>query len=186
MATHGRSGIRRWALGGVVDKVLRVTRRPVALIKTGGTLPGGHEKGILKKVLVSLDGSGESEVVIPCVEGFATKLGTEVLLLYVIGLDSRADTGRGYDNIISAERYLEEISARLKQQGMSVKYEVKSGSAAEEIIKCANETHSDMIAISTHGRSGMRRWAFGSVADRVLREGNTAILLVRAAGTVTD
>ena len=54
------------------------------------------------------------------------------------------------------------------------------GSAAEEIIKAADEINADLIAMSTHGRSGLSRWAFGSVTDRVMRGGNVPILVVRA------
>jgi len=57
--------------------------------------------------------------------------------------------------------------------------EVKFGMAAEEIIKLADKMNVDVVAMSTHGRSGVRRWVFGSVADKVLREGDTPLLLVR-------
>ncbi len=54
------------------------------------------------------------------------------------------------------------------------------GRAADEIIKAADEIDADLIAMSTHGRSGLSRWAFGSVTDRVLRAGSMPILMVRA------
>ena len=82
--------------------------------------------------------------------------------------------------MISAEKYLEAVGAHLKQKGVTVKCEVRAGSEAEEIIKLATEMNSDMIAMTTHGRSGVGRWAFGGVADKVLYGSQTAVLLVRA------
>jgi len=70
----------------------------------------------------------------------------------------------------------------LKQKRIVAKAEFKEvmqGAEAEEIIKLADKTQSDIVAMSTHGRSGISRWAFGSVADRVLHEGNIPLLLVR-------
>jgi nucleotide-binding universal stress UspA family protein len=81
--------------------------------------------------------------------------------------------------------YLNKVGAPLKQKGVTVEievstmFDVKSVNAAEEIINFADKTRVDMVAMSTHGRSGVGRWVLGSVADRVLHEGNTPLLLVR-------
>ncbi len=174
MATHGRSGIGRWTLGSVVDKVMRATKRPVALIRAKGARPDVREKGILNKALVPLDGSKEGEAVIPYIEELASGLKAEVLLLQVG--PSKADT----------EDYLEKVSDRLKSKGITTRFEVRVGDAAGEIIKLADELNADLVAMSTHGRSGIGRWALGSVAERVLNAGNTPLLLVRAPGASTD
>jgi len=97
MATHGRSGISRWALGSVADKVVRATERPVGLIRAEGTLPDVREKGILNKVLVPLDGSKEGEAVISYVEDLASRLKAEVILLKVLSISPGImDEGYGY------------------------------------------------------------------------------------------
>ena len=77
------------------------------------------------------------------------------------------------------------MGARFKQKGVAVKSEVRLGIAAEEIIKLADETNT-MVAMSAHGRSGISRWALGSIADRVLHGGNTPVLLVRTPGAGTE
>jgi len=177
MAAHGQSGIRRWAMGGVADKVVRAARKPVALIRAKGGKPAMREKGMLNKVLVLLDGSKESEAVLPYVEELASKLQTEVILLQVVG--------KPYRLYADAEGYLENVAGLLKDKGVNVKPEVRVGSAAEEIIKLADEVGTDMVAMTTHGRSGIGRWAIGSVAGRVLRWGNTPVLLVRTPGAST-
>lgn len=177
MATHGRSGITRWALGSVADKVVRATRTPVALIRAKGARPDVRKKGIMNKTLVPLDGSKESEAVIPYVKELADKLKTEVTLLQVVAEPFHASA--------DAESYLEKTGRLLKSEDITVNYDTRVGAAAEEIIKLADEANMDMIVMSTHGRSGIRRWTLGSVADRVLNGGNTPILLVRARGART-
>ena len=82
---------------------------------------------------------------------------------------------------------LEKTAATLRQQGITVNILVSTGNAAEEILKTADEIKADMIAMSTHGRSGLRRLAYGSVTDKVLHGADIPILVVRApAGTVNQ
>jgi len=194
MATHSRPVITRWALGSVAEKVARATKQPLALIRAKGTRPDVREKGILKKALVTLDGSKESEAVIPYIEELASKLKAEVILLQVLTPEYQI-----YYNIrqleqleslrASAKDYIEKMEAQLKQKGITVRSEVREagmGTAAEEIIKLADEIQADVVAMSTHGRSGVSRWAFGSVADKVLHAGNTPLLLVRTPGAKTE
>jgi len=82
MATHGRSGISRWAIGSVADKIVRASpRQPLMLIRAKGIRSDVREKRILKKALVPLDGSTRSEVVIPYIREIASKLKMELTLL---------------------------------------------------------------------------------------------------------
>jgi len=186
MSTHGRSGISRWALGSVADKVVRGTKQPVALIRAKGTRPDVRKKDILDKALVPLDGSKESEAVIPYIEELASKLEIEVTLLHMLAPDyyiySEVQLKQMESLRASAKDYIEKVAAQLKQKGIAATAEfseVTQGAEAEEIIKLADETQADVVVMSTHGRSGIGRWAFGSVADRVLHEGNTPLLLVK-------
>jgi len=189
MATHGRSGVRRWVLGGVADKVVRATKRPVALIRAKDTRPEIREKGILNKVLVPLDGSKESEAVIPYIEELASKLEAEVVLLRILEVNYEIFQASQLEQLesarVAAKDYIEKTAAQLKQRGVAASTEFREvvvNATAEEIIKLADEIRVDLVAMSTHGRSGVSRWTFGSVADRVLHEGNTPLLLVRTPG----
>ena len=76
--------------------------------------------------------------------------------------------------------YLETTAESIKLKQVTVKNMVSSGNAAEEILKAAGELDVDLIAMSTHGRSGWRRMAFGSITDKVLRGANVPVLMVRA------
>jgi nucleotide-binding universal stress UspA family protein len=81
-----------------------------------------------------------------------------------------------------ARTYLKKIGDKLRDKGIKVTSEVRVGAPAEEIIKFADEVKADIVVMATHGRSGIGRWIFGSVSGKVLREGNTPILLVRTPG----
>ncbi len=197
LATHGRCGITRWALGSVANKVVRATKRPVALIRARGARPDVREKGILHKAVVPLDGSKVGEAAVSYIEELAARLKAELILLQVLALGYNTITAEGYEYVVYSEKqmasdrafaraYLDGIGARLKGKGIVTGSEVRFGSAAEEIIKLADEIHADVVVMSTHGRSGVGRFVFGSVAERVLCEGNTPLLLIRAPGAVTD
>ena len=191
MSTHGQSGIKRWPLGSVADKIVKATTRPVVLIRAKGAQPDNIRKqGIFKKALVPLDGSKEGEVVLPYVEALASKLKVKVILVQVLAASCPGYTAEGYDNLAYTEQelqsnkeialeYLNNVGNRLKKKGITVVSEVKFGAAPEEIISYAAETRADVVAMSTHGRSGIGHWILGSVAERVLNEGNTPLLLVR-------
>lgn len=194
MATHGRSGITRWALGSVADKVLRAIKQPIVLIRASGSHPEVCEKGILGKLLVPLDGSKEGEAVVPYVEELASKLGAEVVFLQVVPLayhveiagDMAVQVPYMEEEMeplkVSAKSYLERVGGVFESKGIITKYEVRIGVAAHKIIELADEVNVDMVAMSTHGRSGVGRWVFGSVAEKIAHSANIPVLLVRAPG----
>ena len=144
-----------------------------------------------KKILVPLDGSELSESVLNHVVTIATSCQVpEVVLMRVrepldqgvrIALDPEiaAELDEAYHN--EAANYLEKIATTLKRKGIAVKVEVLSGNPAEEIIKYSQRSGVDLIIMSTHGRSGVSRWVFGSVADKVIRQTEVPVL-IRPAG----
>jgi nucleotide-binding universal stress UspA family protein len=191
MATHGRSGIRRWAVGSVATKVLRGSRVPVALIRVDGTRPVIPKKGLLTKALLPLDGSEVGEAALPYVEELAVGLRTEVTLLQVVELKYVATGAQPWDYVPyrpewleameqSARAYLAGIEQRLKAKGIVANSRIESGASADRIMDVAEHIGADFIAMSTHGRSGVARWAFGSVADRLVHSGKIPLILVRA------
>ncbi len=190
IATHGQTGIKQWTLGSIADKVVRATHCPVAIIRAGNTRPDIRKKGILNKALLPLDGSKEGEAVIPFIEEFAAKLKAEVTLFQAVpsGYYTCSADGSCYINYdqkqidrdkASAKTYLDRVGTRLKHKGITATSVVVEGDAAEEIIKFANKMDADLVAMSTHGRSGLSRLVMGSVAERVLRDGNTPLMLAK-------
>ncbi|MGQ9731672.1 MAG: universal stress protein [Candidatus Zipacnadales bacterium] len=135
-------------------------------------------------VLVPLDTSELAEQALPHAIELARRFGAEVELLTVIpaSLDNTLSPGITADEWdprqLEAEEYLEAIAGRLAAEGITVRSEVRRGDVAEEIIDHA--THCDLIVMCTHGRSGLGRWVYGSIADRTLRYATVPVLLVRA------
>jgi nucleotide-binding universal stress UspA family protein len=89
------------------------------------------------------------------------------------------------DNKTAAENYLKKLLERTKYKGSNVQWEVITGKAAETISDYAAKNSFDLITIATHGRSGVSRWVWGSVADRILRSTCVPVLMIRAPGCGT-
>ncbi len=149
-----------------------------------------------EKTLIPLDGSTSGEAALRYVEERVSKLAmgkkTEVVLFQVItSLTHGVAAGESALEIPYTESELEEMKKRamdylneagrgLKSKGAVVECKVAFGtSSANEIIKAEKEVGADMVAMSTHGRHGLSRWAFGSVTDKVLRGGSVPVLMVR-------
>jgi nucleotide-binding universal stress UspA family protein len=189
MATHGRSGIQRWLLGSVADKVLHGSSNHMLLVRASEQGKTGGE-AVLKAVVVPLDGSTLAERVLPYVGDLAKKIALKVIFLRAYGLPPSV-TGDEYGTYMEelinqieseARDYLAKKVDEAKQNGMNdVVPVVKFGYGADEIIAIARETPDNFVAMCTHGRSGVKRFALGSITDRVVRHSGDPVLIVRAA-----
>jgi nucleotide-binding universal stress UspA family protein len=185
LSTQGKSGIKRWAMGNVANKVVRATRKQVLIIRAKGSKADVY-KDSLTKVLVPVDGSRESESILGFVGEIALKLNLEIVLLHIWPrhTDLYSPTGvKAREKIEKRENeYIQRMAERLKGEGINARpvfREVMQGHEAVEIIKLAEQEQFSMVAMATHGRSGISRWIFGSNAEKVLNEGSTPLLLVR-------
>ena len=178
MATHGRSGIGRWALGSVADKVLRKSKVPVWLVRAGTSEVVDQNTWSRLAMLVPLDGSQLAESVLPHVETLAGQRGVaaRVVLIRV----SELPVTSSIDLKAEHEQYMAGVRQRLASSGLDARSEILVGEPARQIIEYANENPINLIVMATHGRSEVGRWAYGSVADRVLRRASHSIFLVRA------
>lgn len=141
-----------------------------------------------RRVLVPLDGSPLSEMVLPSVSRFVGPLGLEIALLRVIP-DIVPRVIEGSQRVVvddrerlslEAEEYLRGVADRLCADGFRTLTAVRTGEAATEILAGIRECQVDLVAMTTHGRSGLGRLLFGSVAEAVLRGSDVPVLLVRA------
>lgn len=192
MATHGYSGIKRWTHGSVAERVLQATRTPLLLVRVGeeDVTRDWHQPMACGRILVPLDGSPMAEQILPTVTSVARGLAAELILFQVpIAYVTGWMTGEWYlpvQGVLdtaeeNSHSYLESVAHRLEQEGLEVATSTSIGSVADCIIEYAEANDVDLVAMCTHGRTGLARWALGSVADRVLRAGSTPILLVRAS-----
>ncbi len=172
MASHGRSGFTRWAVGSVADKVVRAAaRQPVMLIRANKSRSDLREKRILKKALVPLDGSELSRAVLPYISKIAAKLEMEITLLQVVPLTNHTH--------VDPEAYLQSECRRLETEGVTAGYKLCAGAVADQIVDLADDLAFDLVAMSTHGRGGVSCWSLGSIAEKVFLGGNTPLLLVK-------
>lgn len=188
LATHGRSGLDRWLLGSVAEKVLRGASNPTLVVRAKKEKNLAWEMATLKRVIVPLDGSELSERILPHVEALAKHLDLEVTLLGVYGGRLRAGAADGFHSmdafIVSlrneTEIYLAAKTEEMKQRGLNkVSFAAKQGLEADEIIATARETLDTLIAMCTHGRTGVQRWMLGSVTETVVRHSDDPVLVVR-------
>ena len=166
MCSHGRTGLARFALGSVAERLLRHGTAPVLLVRPFG------DPVTLEHAVVPLDGSERAEEAWRVVDHLARYVVHEVTVLRVIGA---AEEGP------EAERYLDEVARRLAQEHLACSRRVTQGDPAEAITDVAGTDK--LVVMVTRGRSGLTRWALGSVADRVAHGGVAAVLLVRAGAT---
>ena len=191
MATHGRSGLDRFLLGSVAEKILRASANALMLVRAAKEVKWEGEAGF-KTIIVPLDGSEAAENVLPTVAEMAKKLSIEVLLCRVYHIPYTAfgaDEGfvaLEYDKLIAgvrdeANEYLEKKAVELRGLGVkNVTWLSKEGFAADEIIALGRETPDALIAMSSHGRSGVTRLVLGSVTETVVRHTGDPVLVIRA------
>ena len=197
MASHGRSGIRRWLLGSVAEKVLRGTGTPLLLVR-GSEQTLAEGKATLRSIVVPLDGSKLGELALASALELAHSLNIEVVLLRAYEFPATAyyrasDYPSGaaafipnYAELVEetsreAREYLDtkikDINAR---EPVRVRAEIIEGPAAERIIDFAGTTPGSLIAMCAHGQSGLRRWMLGSVTEKVARHAQNPILIIPA------
>lgn len=202
MATHGRTGMWRWVLGSVADKVVRASSVPVLLVRPEAVGKGGFKKWTDITVIVPLDGSPLGESVLPHVQALAHQVGNDLLNVVLIrvcetppmpvipGAEIPFDWKKLIDDSWTAckrvtKEYLGGVENHLKQTGLQVRsepIEQTKLTVAEEIVDYANKIPFGLIVMATHGRSGVSRWAEGSVAHKVLTGSSRPMLMVRPAG----
>ena len=198
MSGHGRAGVARWWLGSVSDRVLHLATTPLLIVRSGGESPG-HEEWF-NKIMLPVDGSALAEEIIPFMVPVARELGLSVDLVRVLPTWDeylrRAAAPEFYNPTFEsmaesiaaqteeeASGYLGQLRGRLEQEGINqVEAHLLQGDPAAAIIDAASEAPNRLVAMTTHGRSGVGRWVMGSVADRVVRQSGGPVLLLRSSG----
>lgn len=150
-----------------------------------------------RRIMVPLDGSPLAELVLPEIRDLAHRYAAEVLLLRVVPTGSAvliaasAGVSRSGDFVTqelddeaeAARYYLWQVASGLRADGLEVHCRVAIGDPAEKIVEAAESGNVELILMSTHGRTGLRRIVLGSVAETVLRRTETPVFLVRPAPT---
>jgi nucleotide-binding universal stress UspA family protein len=204
MSTHGRSGVRRWIRGSIAEAVLRRGRAPVVLVRRADTPAQAtrlEHPGTGLRVLVPLDGSAFAAEALAEACRLATPSNGAIVLTMVVHPVSCKAEGSSGDVVPAAgaapatawrrdtaQPYLEEIAFTLCRRGLRATAVVLTATdPAAAIVDLATLEEIDLVVIATHGRGGLGRWRYGSVADAVSHRAPSPVLLVRpGAGSRWD
>ncbi len=151
------------------------------------------------RILVPLDGSKLAECTLPYVEALAKDRGAREIILFrvcespEIPADYPASMPESWEQHVEqivkgaqqqCSLYLGDVEKRMKNLGVKIRIESRLGKAADEIVKFADKNQVDLMVIASHGRSGVSKWAFGSVAEKVFHHTCVPVLMIRAPGCV--
>ena len=168
MTTHGRSGVERWFVGDVANRILRLSSKPILMVRPTDSWRSRRTQ--FKRLLVSLDGSVGAESILPFARSFARKFESEVVLLSVPEAEPEETRIR---------HYLDTVAAALKQRGLNVRPLVTGSGPARTIIAVSESEDVDLIMMATRGRGvAADGVVIGSVAERVVQETQCPVFLV--------
>ena len=189
MSTHGRGALSRFWLGSVTDQIVRRSPVPVLLVRPHEAAADLAQEPEVRHVLVPLDGSASAEQVLAHALALGTSTQAAYTLLHAIeplageyGTEFYAtDVGEAAFAQLRtrAESYLERLAAPLRAEGLRVWTTVELGAPAPAILEYAHKQAVDLIALTTHGHSGLAQMLVGGVADKVLRGATVPVLLYR-------
>lgn len=184
MGSHGRRGIDRLLLGSVAARTVQRAPKPVLVVR--GEHSADDEAGpLMRSILLATDFSEKAAAVEPEIAEWALRLGAEVEVLHVIRetsvlLAPYAVTGSSDfegEMFEAAESRMEGVLRRLRERGIHAKAKIVYGVPAEEILRRAEATNVDLVAVGTRGYSGFQRFLLGSVAQRVLSQAHCDVLV---------
>lgn len=193
MTTHGRTGVSRAWLGSVADSLVRHSSFPLLVIRPmedGSTFP----VPAFSHILVPLDGSPLGEKILEPALDLAKAMDARFTLLHVVSPHvtvgarvSPVPSGRLEERMEKAQAYLEGVVGRLGDEGVEAQSRIESHYApARAILNLAEEENVDLVALATHGYTGVKRALLGSVADKVLRGAKWPLLLERPPEMAQD
>jgi nucleotide-binding universal stress UspA family protein len=185
MTTHGYSGFTRWVLGSVTERVLHEAACPVLVIRYDRPLAN---------VVITLDGSWLAEQALEPGLALARQLGAQVTLLRVdhearlsafeLGMLEAAGAGLGKqiaqtEGLGRVASYLEYVAGQHRRPGDRLETVVVDGQPPQAILEFVEANEVDLVVMATHGHTGLRRWVYGSVTEKVLHSADCAMLIVR-------
>lgn len=198
LTTHGRSGVSRWVMGSVTERVVRSSPVPVLAIRSfprEGSRSAHLAPQVMfapRKILVPLDGSENSLGIVPWAISLARRFEAQATLLRVHEAGEAPDaivppdraTGRPFPRQRPARPFGEAaVQAAVRtfmDAGVPAQLAESTGDPGTGILKAAYDSGAELIAMATHGRSGPTRWMLGSVTEKVLRASELPMLIVRS------
>jgi nucleotide-binding universal stress UspA family protein len=184
MGTHGRTGVHRYVVGSVTERVVRLADAPVLTARAGVEMgPAGD----CDDVLIPTDGSEYATVAVDHGLAIAQQFDARVHAVSIVDVGDLATRVEYTPPTEALERVREErtdateaIAERAREAGLDVRTEVREGFPAEDLIDYAGEEGIDLLAMGTHGRTGLNRFLLGSTTERIIRHADAPVLAVNA------
>jgi nucleotide-binding universal stress UspA family protein len=173
MTTRGGSKIKRWAIGGVTERVLRLSRIPVHVIRSGGAAKNGRTR----RIVVPVDGSKLAEAVVPWAAELAKLFHAGIVFLHVYPTGPIGLRNWHQQKFEAIDQRMTMLCTELKKKGVKAAFRVESGDAADRIAAFARP--SDLVVTTTHGSGGFQRWVFGSVAEKLIHDAETPVVVYK-------
>lgn len=175
MSSHGRGGLGRTVLGNVAESVVQEMSEPVLLVGPHARVPGDQPWGA---ILTTFDGSERSEAILPLATDWADALGMRLILANVV--DPRIGTETGGLDVLEAN-YVKRLAHGIRRPGVEVGSDVlHDRDAGKAIVRYAQDVAASVIAMTTHGRSGLARLVAGSTTMMVVHEAPSPVLVLRS------
>jgi len=182
MGTHGRTGVDRVVSGSVTEHVTRHSETPVFTVRGDATVPTRYER-----LLLPTDGSSCAETALAQTTRLATAFDATVEVVSVVDVNTVASQSEltNARRVVGeletqSETAVERVADRLREAGVTAETAVLQGTPATVVADRAETVGADLIAMGTHGRTGLGRFLLGSTTERLIRHAPTPVLSVRA------
>jgi nucleotide-binding universal stress UspA family protein len=183
MATHGRSGVMRWAMGSVAEKVLRTSELPLCLVRSSDEPPKQAPRA-WEHLVVPIDGSQLALQAVPAAAQLAKLLDLRVSAVHFVS------DYAGKAAMPVGQQYLEQTREAFAAHDIDAELDLRRGDPASGLVDYGlmdvrPESRADLLCMCSHGRSGVRRTLFGSVTEKLLRHSVVPLVVVRAQSSIS-
>lgn len=174
ISTRGGSKVKRWAIGGVTEQVLRMSKVPVLPVRSRLSRP---RQGHVRRLIVPLDGSRRAESSVWWSIRLAQFLRSKLVFLHVYPNGGERPRGWNQEKFEALSHRMTRICESLRKQGLRAEFRLQRGDAADRILNYADRN--DLILTTTHGFGGVKRWLLGSVAEKLVHAGTIPVLVYK-------
>lgn len=176
MTTRGGSPVKRWAIGGVTEQVMRTSLIPVLPVRSQMALP---RQGHVRRLILPVDGSTLAESGVSWAARLAQALKAKMLFVHVIPPGALVAGSRTERRFQALSKRIRRVCDLLQKSGVPARFVLQHGDAAERIVQVADQN--DLILTTTHGRGGFKRWIFGSVAEKLIHHSLVPVLVYKTS-----
>jgi nucleotide-binding universal stress UspA family protein len=176
MTTRGGSPVRRWAIGGVTEQVMRTSSIPVLPVRSQMALP---RQGHVRRLILPIDGSTLAESGVSWAARLAHLLKAKMLFVHVMPPGTMKAGSRVERNYQALSKRIRKVCDLLNESGVPARFALQHGDPADRIVQVADQN--DLILTTTHGRGGFKRWIFGSVAEKLIHHSLVPVLVYKTS-----